>query len=260
MGRRADCDGPSDVCRAIQVLPTGIDQQERVRFNTAIGFFRHAIVDDCAIRASARNRVKGYVAQSVGGATEAFKRTHHVNLGQSARKSLFVEPAQELHHRGAVAQMCLSGRGDFSVCFLRLRQDARVIAPRHFDASVVQCQANGHWRGGLVDPDGAFELCKFCEQGVWLELGDRRVRSQCLGFGKVHKKRHCCIVMKKREGLHYRVSGNVASTNVQQPTNAVRQAEKSCLVSGLLQKLRHALSLLSRRLTCELCGISFCWF
>ncbi len=98
VARRADGDGAGDVGGAVLVLRAGIDQEQFVHAERAVGGAGHAVVHDGAVRTRAGNGRERDVLEQAAVAAEAFQRLDGADLGELARRRLGVEPGQKPHH------------------------------------------------------------------------------------------------------------------------------------------------------------------
>ena len=126
-GRRADRHRAGDVGGAVAILRARIDQIERVGRDRQRGRRRDAVVDDRAVRAGAGNRVEGDVDQfravsQRGLGAECLQPLDRGDLVDGPGRPDLVEPGQEAHHRGAVADMGAARAGEFGCILARLRQ------------------------------------------------------------------------------------------------------------------------------------------
>ncbi len=152
--RRADRDGAGDVGGAVLVLASGIDQEQLTGREPAIGPPGDAIVHDRAIGPGAGDGRKRNVLEQAGIAPEALERRDCADLGERAARRLALEPGEETHDRGSVADMRRARAGDLGRVLHSLHRHDR-IRTTHDPAAVALDEARDRGGSGRpVEPDG----------------------------------------------------------------------------------------------------------
>ena len=109
LGRRAEGEGAGDVGGAVGVLGAAVDQVEAARPQVRVRLRRRAVVDDGAVGRVAADGLEAVVLVLGRLGAEGALLRRGRELGDAAGGHRGFEPAQELHHRHAVAHV---GGGD----------------------------------------------------------------------------------------------------------------------------------------------------
>src|SRR6478672_4955736 len=129
LARLADNDGARNVGRTVLVLSAGIDQEQLVRADMAVGRARHTVVYNGAVWSGAGDGRKGNILERSSIAAEALQRGHSIDFGEFAGRSLFVEPGEETGHRDTITFVCRAAADDLCVILRRFQQSDRVGTP-----------------------------------------------------------------------------------------------------------------------------------
>ena len=226
VGRRADRDGAGDVGGAVLVLRAGIDQEQLVLAEGAVGGAGDAVMHDRPVRPGAGDGRERNVLQQAAIAAEAFQRLHRVDLGQLAGRRLAREPGQEARHRHAVARVRGARACDLGVVLHGFHQPDRVGAAYRLAAAAGQQPRERVGRARLVEPHGlVLELRKVADKivgraqrGDLLQRGARFV----VELGRSHIERGLALARDNREGERQRRMRDIRAADVEGPGDVLR--------------------------------------
>src|SRR6476646_4247940 len=138
LARLADNDCPRYVGRAVLILSPGIDQEQFVGADAAVGRARHPVVHDCAVRSGAGNGWKGNVLERSRVTAEALQRSDSIDFSEPAGRNLLFEPGEKTRHGDAIALVCRAAADDLGMILRSFQQSDRIGAALKFATGVGQ--------------------------------------------------------------------------------------------------------------------------
>ena len=140
---RTDRHDAGDVGGAVLILPAGVDQEELAWLDRRIRLFGNMIMRACPMRAGRRDGREAGVLEQPGRLTAREQPCGGGQLGLAALGAFLLHPAQEAHHRRAVADRGGAVPGDLGGVLDRLGQHHRIAKRQHLGAACFQRLRDG---------------------------------------------------------------------------------------------------------------------
>ena len=226
VGGRADCDRAGDVGGAVLVLRAGIEQEQLVHADGAVGRLRDAVMHDCRVRPAAGDGRKRDILEQAAVAAETFQRLHRADLGQCPRRRLAFQPGQETHHCHTVAYMRGAGPCDLGGILDCLHQCDRVGAARRLAAVLRDQPRQRIGRARLVQPHGlVLELAKIAGELIGrAHVAEffQRVAYLVVELDRIDIECRATLVRHQREGERQWRMRHVGAADVEGPGHVLR--------------------------------------
>jgi hypothetical protein len=123
--KRSEQHRAGDVGGAVEVLAARVDEVDALRLDGQRGLGRHRVVDDGAVLGVAGDGAEAQALEVVALAPEALELLGGADLGDPALGHRVVQPAQEAHHRRAVAHVGAAHAVELGLVLARLHRDDR---------------------------------------------------------------------------------------------------------------------------------------
>jgi hypothetical protein len=225
--------GAGDVGGPVLVLRATVDQEQLAGQEGGVRLLRHAVVDDGAMGARARDRVEADVLQrAVSARKPSSARTTSISVSPPLGRG-FVEPAQEPGKGRAVAQMRLGRGGDLGGVFARLADQAGVGAGGGLAGPVPSASSSACGAELLSTRIGAGEPGQHGHHRVGVVDRDAGGQGHAGQFLRLHEEVERAGAVQDRHGMKQRRMPHIPAAQVQQPADAVGLGDQGRVLARL---------------------------
>ncbi len=248
---RADPDGTGDVGGPIEILPARIAQENARGRDRDVRLLVHLVMRQRGMAARGTDGVEAGVLE-VGAETAEFAQFgRSAQLVHFAGRGVFGNPAQEAHHRGAVARLGIAMALLFGGGLDRLGQDRRVLCPHDHRSGLIQRVEDARHRTSGVDRH-AFVRQALQRGHEFAAVAQRHRIAEMLGeLGRDlvggDEQVGGAIGADYRVGQRHRGVGDVGAAHVHQPGDRIERSDHRRVMALLLEPVGDGIALVGAR-------------